>query len=510
MASQGSNVRLRTGRRRKRILTLCVVISSRSMRGLPLDTVAHGDRISDFRCIMDIQEAESHADGLGRDLMHWDIDWQSCSNQTCHDHCSRDDCIQMCDGMSLCEDASLCMKEDCEETTCLSSCSSDPQHCLSVGVEDTTSTQGQHALQDGGVDDHPGSIQCPWILPGEPCDVTVGTRNALGRHIYEKHIDPQLTLRCPLESCTELIPKSNLPSHQAQQHRLENYPCSWDSCANIYPTSDDLFNHIMTSHGYLDCHFGGCEVSLKDPTQLQNHVVEDHLDVDFSWPDDFMFDQQLPPNDGRGFEPFSAAVPRNQSYPEYECGGEHCQLHYHGSSCPYGPGPDHSAIGSHKPANLAAKIVEQQKLPRTYADRFESVWRESRLFHQPQSILAKNGSSSETSSPLSCTGSTTAVSEQGRQLNGRNCKWVVNSGEQSLCNRAFDTAEDLQEHLTNDHCKQNKASRSAPKIKPVCRWHGCGRNGEPLNDTHKLIRHVLTHSDRTYRIVIKNTASIVG
>lgn len=472
---------------------------------MPLETSVNGDTTTYSRSIMDFQQAQSHAEGMGRNLMDWatgtaHLDWNSCGSHTCHDECSRDDCTQICDGSSICDGASVCMKEDCAVTACMSSCSSGSRHCLSMEAEEMMPAAAQHAYQEDITDGYEGAIQCPWILPGEPCDVLVDTRNALGRHIYEKHIDPQLTLRCPLESCSEVLPISRLPNHQAQQHQLDNYLCSWDSCADTYTTSDELFNHILASHGYLDCHYGGCEVSLKDPMDLQIHVAEDHLDADFSWPENSMFDLHFfSTTDVSGFENLENAIPHTEDYSGYQNGGGYCQILHHGP--PGDSTPDYGPSGSAFNGNIAppAGFSERTKHGSTYADDVESAWRNSGPLHQLQADLSKHDSALQAASAASCTGSSTAVSEHGSQEDGHTCRWIINSCTFSLCNWAFQTAEDLQEHLCNDHCKQKKKSRSAPRIEPICRWEGCGRDGEGLIDTHKLIRHVLTHSNRMYR-----------
>ncbi|KAI4268492.1 MAG: hypothetical protein L6R35_006760 [Caloplaca aegaea] len=454
---------------------------------------------------MNYTPAQAGAGALEADLMDWHTDnlqSQSCSNNTCHDDCSRDDCTQLCDSSFTCEEVSVCMNEDCGRTACVSSCSSVSRRCLSDGAENVVPVAAQHlSPQDVAIERH-GSIQCPWILPGEPCDALVDTRNALGRHIYEKHIDPQLTLQCPLESCAQVVPRPNLPNHQAQQHQLDNYLCSWDSCAdNTYPTSDDLFTHIMTNHNYVDCHFGGCEVSLKDPLQLQNHVVEDHLDYGFSWQDDTLFEPHFPLNEGPGFEEIPATQPGAESYDFGQDRGQY-QMRYRISASPftpnYNPPPN---CCQHAPAQCS-HAINQHRDHSPYANKAESVWRDSRSFHPPQPDLSLTGATTEANSPTSYIGSNTAVSELESRSDEHICKWIIDPSTNTLCNRAFHAAKDLQSHLRNDHCKQKKASRLAPKIEAICRWDGCGRKGEPLNDTHKLIRHALTHSDRRYHNVI--------
>lgn len=208
----------------------------RSLSDRVLKPLAAGDEEKFAAYRMDLRTKRAYDGDLEMNMMDWatgtaDMDWHSCSNHSCQDGCSQDHCTQVCGGSSSCEDASVCMEADCIGLACKSSCSSGPVRCHSVvGAENTVPVTGQHSIQQGAASGHEGSIQCPWILPGEPCDVMVDTRNALGKHIYEKHIDPQLTWRCPLKSCSEVVRKSNLPIHQAQQHQLDNYLCSRNDC----------------------------------------------------------------------------------------------------------------------------------------------------------------------------------------------------------------------------------------------------------------------------------------
>lgn len=434
----------------------------------------------------------------GKDLPTNMMDWfpdtahmacDSCSDHSCQAGCSEDHCTQMCGGSS-CEDASICMEEDCIEKPCESSCNSGIGQCRSAtGMEGGVPAAGHQNIQQAVGGENEGSIHCPWILPGEPCDVTVETRNALGKHIYEKHIDPQLTLKCPLESCSEVVHKSNLPSHQAQQHQLDSYLCSWDDCMGPYPTSDELFNHIMSSHGYLDCHFGGCDVSLKDPLQLQNHVVEDHLDFDFTWPDNSAFDQHYSLNNEYNFQDLGGTNPPAENYPAYGNGGHH-QTSYLNQVSPYG----HVHDNMPEQASVPARTLREHQCHHTTVNQVQPKWHDFDSMKKPPTNQDKHAPSAHTTSPSSEAG-TANTSDQETQSNGHICKWIVDTHTKSLCNQTFGTAEALQRHLRDDHCKPGKKSRLAPRIPAICRWAGCSRKGEPLTDTHKLIRHALTHSD---------------
>lgn len=441
---------------------------------------------------------------LEMNMMDWytsttNMACNSCSDHSCLEACSRDQCTQACDASSYCEDASVCMEEDCIGELCESSCNSGLGQCQSaLGAEDGVPAAGQQNVQQAVGVGQEGSIHCPWILPGEPCDVMVDTRNALGKHIYEKHIDPQLTLKCPLDSCSEVVQKSSLPSHQAQQHQLDHYLCSWDDCVGPYPTSDELFNHIMSSHGYLDCHFGGCDVSLKDPMKLHNHVVEDHLDFGFAWPNNSTFDQHFPLDNEYSFPDLAGTMTSAGSYQGYGNSGGHPQMQYINPTPPCGRLHD-NIPGSFQQTSTSVDPLREHQGHHTFADQVQSVWHDSDLMQQPQAKQDKHASSAHVASPSSGSRTSDTSSDHESQADGHVCRWIIETRTGSLCDQTFDTAEALQQHLRDDHCKPAKKSRLAPKVPAICRWAGCGRKGEPLTDTHKLIRHALTHSDCEFR-----------
>ncbi|KAL9598582.1 MAG: hypothetical protein Q9219_004413 [cf. Caloplaca sp. 3 TL-2023] len=358
-----------------------------------------------------------------------------------------------------------------------------------MGAEDVMSAVDQPNIRPGPIVGHEGSIHCPWILPGEPCDFMVDTRNALGKHIYEKHIDPQLTLKCPLGSCAELVRKSNLPSHQAQQHQLDNYLCSWDDCLGTYPTSEDLSNHILNTHNSLDCRFGGCEVSLQDPMQLQNHVFEDHLEQNLCWSDDFL-DQQYQSTCGFDFTDVSASEQQARNYQVYgDHQGQRQMPYYHATP--------------HEP-HYAKDILEQNTtafpILNSCTAQAQSTGSDPSFLRHLRTNQGNDVSTMQITSP-SCGTSTTAGSSEDQSVtDGHVCKWIVEVHTDSPCGLTFDTAAALQQHLRDDHCKPGKKSRREPRVPAICFWAGCARNREPLTDTHKLIRHALTHSDyREYK-----------
>ncbi|KAI4248098.1 MAG: hypothetical protein L6R40_001187 [Gallowayella cf. fulva] len=328
----------------------------------------------------------------------------------------------------------------------------------------------------------------------QPCDFMVDSKNAYHKHMYEEHIDPQMTLRCPVESCSELVRKTNLPNHQAQQHQLDNFFCATDDCAETYPTSSDLLNHIRSDHEQLDCRFAGCEVSLKDYTQFKYHVAA-HLDPELPWLEDPIFNEHYLSQSDLYGAGLLGGMNDCSNYPAYQQNEGHQSIQYYEPNFTY-PAAYRTTSASIHQHTAAVPTFPTLGPQNTFADQVQTAGREP---HPPHQSPLDPGNKSYCANLADFTNSgdavTTPSSDSGTHTSGHICKWIVNFNTNVLCSQAFDTTKGLQEHLRRDHCTPGNASRSIPKAPAICMWKGCSRNGEPLTDVHKLIRHALTHSD---------------
>ncbi|KAL8883807.1 MAG: hypothetical protein Q9215_008004 [Flavoplaca cf. flavocitrina] len=427
---------------------------------------------------------------------NFDCDWASCSSHPCHDECSQSNHTHGCGSSSFCDDLSVCMKEDCHEATCDSSCHSALDHCPSICVNEFDSGTVQSGMFENNVDGHQNSIHCPWLVQSAQCDAMVGTdKGAIRRHVFEQHIDPQWISRCPQESCPELIQKNNLPNHQAQQHQLDSFVCNTNDCFRTYPTSNDLLDHILASHGQLDCRYGGCEVSTSDPMQLKNHFDEYHLDQCASmWPDNAVFDRQYPSNGCVSCLASPDSMKNAVNYPSYIPDPTQHQAQYYGSNIPY-PSAFEIDTTDYNQQTAASISLPHHCHHGTFADQVQTAWYAS----QPCGTGVKPGKDmqamDEIDSAEASPATNTPSSKGDPQITGHVCQWTMDPDNNFLCNQAFDTAKALQDHLRRDHCTSYNAARPTTKASSICRWSGCSRNGEPLTDVHKLIRHALTHSN---------------
>ncbi|KAK7952469.1 C2H2 transcription factor [Apiospora aurea] len=69
------------------------------------------------------------------------------------------------------------------------------------------------------------------------------------------------------------------------------------------------------------------------------------------------------------------------------------------------------------------------------------------------------------------------------------CRWKMGGGS-IKCDRIFNTSDELNSHVCDDHVNHRTA-----KDGYMCRWHGCPRDPDkPFGSKNKLRRHVTTHT----------------
>ncbi|KAI4101784.1 MAG: hypothetical protein L6R37_004761 [Teloschistes peruensis] len=221
----------------------------------------------------------------------------------------------------------------------------------------------------------------------------------------------------------------------------------------------------MANHREIDCRYGGCEVSLKDPTDLTHHIFDEHIaDDEFDW-DTFTTDQYLlsPASDLSYYTTNAADTPNSMAYGQ--------------------PGPPCQTTGTSFSPAMESTAAAPTNNP-LYAAQVSSAWQAAEPF-VGLSVNQMNDPSQSASSP----------SSTDMPLGDHVCKWITNSELMLVCNQAFDSPKELQDHLGAEHCTPSDNSRRAFKPQPICYWHGCTReNHDPFTDAHKLVRHALTHS----------------
>ncbi|KAI4265190.1 MAG: hypothetical protein L6R38_009596, partial [Xanthoria sp. 2 TBL-2021] len=135
--------------------------------------------------ILNTQELETKMIDWEKEISsaNFDCDWASCSSHPCHDECSQSNHTYGCGSSSFCDDPSVCMKEDCIEAPCDSSCHSAFEHCPSICAKDLGPVTSHHMILENDANGRQDSRPCPWLLPDQQCDAM------LKHHIFEDHLD---------------------------------------------------------------------------------------------------------------------------------------------------------------------------------------------------------------------------------------------------------------------------------------------------------------------------------
>ncbi|KAI4251355.1 MAG: hypothetical protein LQ352_004900 [Teloschistes flavicans] len=227
----------------------------------------------------------------------------------------------------------------------------------------------------------------------------------------------------------------------------------------------------MASHADVDCRYGGCEVSLKDPAELRSHVFDEHFGGhQLNW---------LP-------NPLDQYLPYDTDLPDYmrnvaETPGlePYCEL-------PSSYSPACETAGTELGQDMASATSIPPNHP-LYTAQVASAW--------PNSVPFMESSANQGNELQPSTQSSTSPSSLDAPIGDHMCKWIISWEPLQLCNQDFDTPEELQDHLKIEHCTPSDTSRRAVKPQPICYWLGCPReNHDPFTDVHKLVRHALTHS----------------
>lgn len=218
---------------------------------------------------------------------------------------------------------------------------------------------------------------------------------------------------------------------------------------NIHKT-DELINFEWNFKNQgAKCEWENCSTTLDNSSQLQNHIVEDHLLSEYAVPptNAGSFECEWKNCDYSGFDLFSLVNHINDT---------------HGFQYDFD-------------INNFFKKEDQQPLQQIN-------------FPTPSSDSNDNSSNSSST--------TINVKKEGKQPSGNDdveetvCKWAeLDSNGQILhqCDQKFQNAEELTEHLIHDHVGSGKSEYT-------CLWANCSRNHRNFNQRQKIIRHLHVHT----------------
>lgn len=219
--------------------------------------------------------------------------WHDASPDDCQSESGSSACTEICDRPD-CRDED---REDCVLHPCTPDCHTipctDPKFCnpkslcttpCPIGVPGPTYNNNLILLGMESMD--MTFAQCEWALQNGhgQCNASLPNRGALGEHVLKNHIQPQLAQLCPFE-CGATVAPDSVTEHVFGEHQKSNYSqfvCLARGCDFIGENEADLDEHLKSAHlsKGIQCHWGDCSVTTKNPDALDSHVRADHLSMD--------------------------------------------------------------------------------------------------------------------------------------------------------------------------------------------------------------------------------------
>lgn len=416
---------------------------------------------------------------------------ENCSMQSCGDDCSVSRCTFGCTDSEDCDGSGACTSLDCAESSyphSFSPCLDESCQLTSFGHAPGFGDDFSNQNFDAGDND----MQCLWLMPGQQCGVSVSTRNALGKHVFHDHIEPQEIVICPVETCAAVIKAQQAPSHLMQQHNPESYACPVQFCGGLFLNHEELDNHLTTTHGLLDCHWAGCEVSTKNSIQLSRHISLDHLNStgrfqppQFSWWDQSNVPSQVHEHPTLQFTPQSFASPQVSPFDD-----DRKDTAEEGSASPF-INIFTSSMSSGQPASLSNESTSSMS---PYRGGFPHTSPTATKFNGSPYLDREAEGTTQFKNPLHHEPEGNV--EPGTDGEKSKCMWVTGGVTGQVCGMTFPDGNALQLHT--DQCHVWPIGDKGTKTVLSCDWQNCKRKGKLLQNKEKLRRHLFTHTGCTY------------
>ncbi len=422
-----------------------------------------------------------------------------CNQPSCKDGCQNDKCepgcVSLSSGSEFCYGPYICDSTNCDGTSVHDA----PPVCLDDGCPFTfldrdesldnnqISANLEPIMPTLGMMDQ--SLQCRWELPDVQCDVSLPSANALGQHIYQDHIEPQVTF---------------FPWEQNNVVRTDQQPaaylCQWGSCRRSFSDHAALERHVKVAHTNLDCRWAGCEVSTESPTLLKAHVNVDHLNInqDVNW-QPYTY----------GYKP-SFGSPTPLKIDGETADTQDTQDTSFGSEGRYQAPTSQDAVANYPGHQLGVYGNAQQGSYSSFNNVHTSAvnfsqqipWPVSPVVRPAPSTVSLSSSfnnlqgSSQTQLPSSVTGSFRTNPVQNQDLH--TCRWVADYSSGQVCGATFTDANILQTHVNEEHITKLGSDGI------LCNWQDCKRNQGPkpaFPNKEKLKRHMYTHTGCKFHII---------
>lgn len=442
----------------------------------------------------------------------------TCSITNCESGCNPSVIDSGTCSLSQCNNLEQCTSEECcKEPACLAhdSVPATRRESIDFSAEDQYASPSQHQFVNSGsvfpaydnlagfdiIDDDP--VQCHWLLPDQECDITALTKDALSQHVFQDHIQPEVSLTCGWSDCEEQIDAQQLTdhlwnSHHPEQHVPESYVCLWDRCMEIFTDAEQLEMHMEFAHTHMesiDCRWGGCGTITTNSAELQSHVNQEHLHLHIQ-PAFSSSDLDMGSSDRRGS--LSSKQPRywspekddllmrvraqNLTFPQIasqyfpDKSAQACQIHY--------------AKLWNQQQQYAPQDIEESTPLLTYSPLPSSSYTTSP--YEPQYPLIDP--LSQTSPAFFSNHSSLLILDHPSTQPDHECMWITDDATETHCGARFGDPNELQTHVETSHYPLSDDRKRRPSTHWVCKWMGCARKGETRLTREKLKKHLYTHT----------------
>ena len=417
--------------------------------------------------------------------------------------------LSQCNNLNQCTSEECCRGPACPDHSSLSTTRRDSID-FSVGNQFASSPSQRQLANSGGIflanDKSPGfdkttsdPLRCHWLFPDQERDITAPTNDALSKHVYHDHIEPETS---NIKGSSDYVGPLNAQqpmwnSDYPERDAPDSYVCLWDACMDRFSDAEQLKTHMEATHTQMesiDCRWGGCGCITANSAELQRHVDTEHLN--------FHIQQAGPsPNLETSLPDNRSSKRRNNPLywtPEMDdllIRARAQNLHYRQIASQYFPNKSTKALQSRY-----VRLFDQQQ----QSDPQPIVQSTPLLSHTPLQPAPPYTSPYESPIPLVDTSSiqvspvvfphqfSQLVVEPSQTQGNHVCMWTTDDETEKICAAQFGNTNALQAHVESSHYPSTRKRK--PKSHWVCKWRGCVVKGESRGSRDKLGKHIYTHT----------------
>ncbi|KAI9835342.1 MAG: zinc-finger protein [Sclerophora amabilis] len=447
----------------------------------------------------------------------------ACTEKSCSDCCEVDHCeeicVKSCDGFVDCDDADACTEPDCADDACrqVASPCFNPTCVGELGDSDIAA-----ALQSLSYD----ALQTPQNIASDnwlPNFWETPEYDSEFQLDQEPRIDPKKAGETTQQYFRYPSPTSfNASTHDSSNtNTVHSLPPTkrrkMDGPGNV-PFSSHVSQESNDSQallpkdskgGYDFFHQRALDQYSSESAGTQSSHLEMDLDgnlVHCHWGDDCH--QEFDDLRDRNSHVFQTHVnPQN----EIHCRWNHCDAPTHPEAIPNHVKQNHTS-GEDEPedeliclwGDCCARFRDAKDLDAhlksVHSQEMYCQWDHCGARARDPADLSNHLQANHYIDPqlMSITRDTSFASSPGMSFGGRQdlkvCRWsdhdsVAEGETEKICGKSFPNAELLHQHVRDAH-----VCNMTIKTRYQCKWHSCGRAGEPFPQKSKLDRHLQVHT----------------